>query len=256
MVLKIDAPGPQGQPWFDSFPGALTALLEDGHCVTVVHGNSAQPIRSVSSNGKNGHAKRKSAGSDEDALIADIGATNKSLVCRLNAAGMRALGLCGADGKILRMRRKNEMGSGRESLEIASVDPFWLDVISQQQSVLVMANLGPGPDKKLHRVDAGELAAACAVAWRADALVFLTAYEGIRNVGGEVIRWLEAGHVEALLQSSMLSPEVLSHLKAGHEAIKHGVRRVRILPFSCVNSLSQFYFAKIAEGTELILSSA
>jgi acetylglutamate kinase len=256
MVLKFDCPGPNGQPWPAEFPQVLLALLEDGHCVTLVHGSSAFAGPSAASLENNGDEVLRFTEPENEEVIASIGTTNKFLVSRLNAAGIPAIGLCGADGRILRTRKKFAHGSASSSLAIASVDPFWLDVISQRKGIPLMANLGPGTDGGLHCLDAGELAAACAVAWQADALIFLTAYEGIRNTDGEIIRWLESGRLQTVMQDSKLSPEALSHLRACQDAIVRGVRRVRILPFARVASLAQFYFTRIVEGTEVILSTA
>jgi hypothetical protein len=41
-------------------------------------------------------------------------------------------------------------------------------------------------------------------------------------------------------------------LKACKHALEHGVRRVRILPVSSIESLQLFYFSRIEHGTEVV----
>jgi len=49
-----------------------------------------------------------------------------------------------------------------------------------------------------------------------------------------------------------LRHDMRARLQASALALRHGVRRVKILPMSNVDSLSLFYFSPIEHGTEVI----
>jgi acetylglutamate kinase len=95
------------------------------------------------------------------------------------------------------------------------------------------------------------MAAACAVACRASALIFLTDVAGVKGADGSVIRWLNLGQVNELVATSIVSGGMLPKLEACRHALNRGVGRVRIFPASEAEALAQFYFEKSGAGTEV-----
>jgi hypothetical protein len=66
----------------------------------------------------------------------------------------------------------------------------WLEAIWQLNGVPVLCSMALGFDGEYYNINADEMAAACAIACRADALVFLTDVPGVKGADGEVLRWL------------------------------------------------------------------
>ena len=232
---------------------AASQLLSQGHQVTIVHG-SARPLLNPDGNGADRPSTKVKEWPDDPALMVLGDRLHKCLVASLNRAGVPAIGVCGADGNMVRIRRlRSGSPSNETTLEVAAVDPFWLNVISQNHGVPVMANVATGANDGFHCLCADDLAAACAIGWRADALIFLTSAEGVRNGDGMVLRWLEAGQDANLLSHSAGSRGMLSKLVACNKALRSGVHRARILPVSQTQSLSTFCFERVDYGTEVIL---
>jgi acetylglutamate kinase len=102
-------------------------------------------------------------------------------------------------------------------------------------------------------VNADSVASACAVAWKADALIFLTDVPGVKGADGDVIRWLDIKNIDAMVQESVISGGMLPKLAACTLALKKGVGRVRILPASSVEALPGFFTHRIDCGTEVIV---
>ena len=98
------------------------------------------------------------------------------------------------------------------------------------------------------------MAAACAIGWQANALIFLTGGKGIHDKDGKIIRWLEAEQINLLVTSSIVADKVLPKLVACHDALKQGVHRVRIFPVSHIQSLPSFFMERLDCGTEIIIS--
>ena len=124
------------------------------------------------------------------ALMVLGGMVNKKLVAAIQAAGMPAVGFCGGDGMTFRARRKHIAGNDLGFVgEICFAEPCWIEALWQQGGIPVLASLALGADGEYYNVNADEMAAACAAACHANALIFLTdvpGSEGRRRHGDSV----------------------------------------------------------------------
>lgn len=245
------------------FCRALAQLLEEKHCVMVVHGRNRELLQGVQ------EAVDSACSLEEQSLIMskilDIelmaaAKLNKTFVAKLARIGIPAFGLFGADGNLVRTRQRNASNGHSHpksgyKFEAAAVNPFWLEIIPKNGGVPVLANIALGPDGHYYSVDADQLAAVCSIAWKADALIFLTREAGVKNHDGSIIRWFEAKQLTDPLCTSTVPGNLLSKLNACHYVLQHGVKRARILPLSRSESLASFYFSKIDFGTEVILAA-
>jgi len=102
-----------------------------------------------------------------------------------------------------------------------------------------------------YNVNADQMAAACAVACQASALIFLTDVPGVKGADGAVIRWLDLSQVAELVETAVVQGGMLPKLEACRHALSKGVGRVRILPASEADVLPEFYFSKLQLGTEV-----
>jgi acetylglutamate kinase len=98
------------------------------------------------------------------------------------------------------------------------------------------------------------MAAACAVACKADALVFLTDVPGVRGSNGEVMRWLSVDQIAGLTQDAVISGGMLPKLSACREALLAGVKRVRILPADAASVLPDLCSTRVLQGTEVMVA--
>ena len=73
------------------------------------------------------------------------------------------------------------------------------------------------------------MAAACAIACEADALIFLTDVPGVKQADGSVMPRLDTKQVAGLIDESVVSGGMMPKLEACTQALKSGVGRVRIL---------------------------
>ncbi len=189
------------------------------------------------------------------ALMVLAGIVNKSVVAAIVAAGNPAIGLCGGDGMTFRARKKHAEGCDLGFVgEICSVEPRWLEAIWAQDGIPVLSSLALGSDGEYYNVNADQMAAACAVACHADALIFLTDVPGVKDGEGSVIPWLNLKQIAELVQESVVAGGMLPKLEACGQALRKGVGRVRILPAANVEMLPQFYFMRLDCGTEVIVA--
>ena len=125
------------------------------------------------------------------------------------------------------------------------------EALWQQGGIPVLASLALGADGEYYNVNADEMAAACAAACHANALIFLTDVPGVKDAEGAVIPWLSTKQAQDLADGSIISGGMLPKLEACRQALKHGVGRVRILPAAEAEALPQFYLTKLNCGTEV-----
>ena len=122
------------------------------------------------------------------ALMVLAGIVNKSLVAAIAAAGRPAIGLCGGDGGVFRARKKQDAEYDLGFVgEICFSEPRWLKAIWAEGGVPVLSSVALGGDGQYYNVNADQMAAACAIACEADALIFLTDVAGVKQADGAVM---------------------------------------------------------------------
>lgn len=237
---------------------AIADLVKDGHNVAVVHGGGVQLTRTLKQLGKKSEfvagLRITDAETRDAALMVLGGRVNKSLVASLGAQGQSAVGLSGGDGLIFRARKKRTAPDLGFVGEIVASDPRWLEAIWKMGSVPVISSMALGFDGEYYNVNADEMAAACAAACKADALVFLTDVPGVRGANGEVMRWLSVDQIAALTKDEVISGGMLPKLSACREALLQGVKRVRILPAEAASVMPDLCTSRIVHGTEVLVA--
>jgi acetylglutamate kinase len=237
---------------------AIFDLVSDGNQVAVVHGGGVQLTRTLAQMGKKSEfvsgLRVTDAETRDAALMVLAGRVNKSLVATLGQLGQSAIGLSGGDGHVFRARKKKTTPDLGFVGEIAATDPKWLEAIWKMGAVPVISSIALGFDGEYYNINADEMASACAIATKADALVFLTDVPGVKGADGNVMRWLSLKEIPSLESASVVSGGMLPKLNACREALLHGVKRVRILPAGAAASLPDLVSTRVNDGTEVMVA--
>jgi acetylglutamate kinase len=224
---------------------ATACLVHDGHSVAIIHGHHHEDISNCAL------ATIEQCRSCTDDAIVEIERENRNMVGVLNRAGAAALGLRVGDGATCDLRKARCI-CNRESVELVRMNARWIDCICRNQGVPVISNLALASWGEQCLLDADNLAADCAKAWRADALIYLTTVEGVRSADGATMRWLDISCLDRLKNMSEITHDMLAKLRACGRAIESGVGRVRILPLAHIDCLPVFFSSRIDAGTEVI----
>jgi len=257
VVIKIGGAALEEKSSLRNCARAVVELAHDGHSVAVVHGGGSALTRTLQRLGKQSefvNGLRVTDSETRDVAVMVLGGiVNKSLSAAISAAGQPAFGMCGGDGMSFRARKKNTKGHDLGYVgEISATDSRWIEAIWSLGGIPVISSVALGSDGEYYNVNADQMAAACAVACRADALIFLTDVPGVKNAEGVVMPWLGLKHVPALINDAVIGGGMLPKLEACSHALHHGVGRVRIFPAQEVHQLPQFYFSKLDCGTEVV----
>ena len=260
IVVKIGGAALDDESVLRKCAHAIVALAGDGHHIAVVHGGGGALTRTMQKLGKTSEfvngLRVTDAETRDMALMVLGGMVNKKLVAAIGAAGKSAVGLSGGDGTSFRARKK-ESAEGCDLGfvgEICAVEPRWIEAIWNQGGIPVIASLAVGATGEYYNVNADQMAAACAVATQASALIFLTDVPGVQGPDGSVIRWLDLTQAATLVETAVVKGGMLPKLEACRHALSKGVGRVRILPASEADALPDFYFSKLQHGTEVCVA--
>lgn len=257
-VVKLGGAGLENPSLLQGCVRAIADLVRDGNQVAVVHGGGVQLTQTLQALGKKSEfiaGLRVTDGETRDvALMVLTGKVNKKLVAALGALGQPAVGMSGGDGLIFRARKKRTAPDLGFVGEIAASDPRWIDAIWQLSGVPVISSMALGFDGEYYNVNADEMAAACAAACRADALVFLTDVPGVKGSDGEVLRWLSIDQIAEMAKNAIITGGMLPKLSACREALLNGVKRVRILPAEAAAALPDLCSSRVAQGTEVMVA--
>ena len=257
-IVKLGGAGLESPSLLDGAMRAITDLVRDGNQVAVVHGGGIQLTRTLKAMGKESRfidgLRITDAETRDVALMVFAGKVNKSLVAALGALGQPAVGLCGGDGLLFRARKKRTVPDLGFVGEIAASDPRWVEAIWQLNGVPVLCSMALGFDGEYYNINADEMAAACAIACRADALVFLPDVPGVKGANGQVLRWLSIDQIAEMAKSAVISGGMLPKLSACREALLNGVKRVRILPAEAAASLPDLCSSRVTHGTEVMVA--
>jgi acetylglutamate kinase len=256
IVVKIGGAALEDVSTLRKCARSIAELARDGHRVAVVHGGGSALTRVLKQLGKKSEfvdgLRVTDAETRDVALMVLGGMVNKKLVAAIQAMGMPAIGFCGG-GMAFRARKKLVRGNDLGFVgEICFAEPCWIEALWERGGIPVLASLALGADGEYYNVNADEMAAACAAACHADALIFLTDVPGVKDAAGTVIPRLSTKEAEELANGSIISGGMLPKLEACREALKQGVGRVRILPAAEAEALPQFYLTRLSCGTEVI----
>ena len=136
------------------------------------------------------------------------GKLNKEIVAKLHALGVKAIGVSGADGGLLKAIRKKKLiiidERGRKRVikggytgSIKEVDVEFLEKILDSGYLAVVSPIAMGFEHELLNVDADQAASAIAITAKADKLLILTDVDGL-ILNGELVRELHVDEFEEI----------------------------------------------------------
>jgi acetylglutamate kinase len=255
LVVKIGGAALDNKELVSKFAKTIPSLCKEEHKLVIVHGGGAALSRTLKQLGCETSFVNGLRVTDEQtrdvAMMVLAGQLNKQLVAAIGAAGQPAIGICGGDLRMFRAVKKLSPNLGYVG-EIVSVDAEWIERLWSAGIVPVVSSLALGSDGEYYNVNADAMASACAVACGADALIYLTDVDGVKDAEGLVMRWLEVGSIGQMVADATVSGGMLPKLEACTKALRKGVARVRILPAAQSEVLPGFFTHPIACGTEVV----
>jgi acetylglutamate kinase len=191
------------------------------------------------------------------------GSINKQIVGYINAAGGKAIGLCGKDGNMVMAkkatRRVVDPDSNIEKVvdlgfvgEPDKVDLTVLNVVLGRELIPVLAPVCAGADGSSFNVNADTFAGAIAGALKAKRFLLLTDVPGVLDKNKKLIEKLSAAEVRSLIADGTISGGMIPKVETCIEAIERGVEGVVILNGKTPHAVLLELFTEHGAGTLIV----
>lgn len=222
----------------------------------IVHGGGKEISRWVGKVGKEAEfvgGLRVTDGETMEIAEMVLSKVNKSLVTMVQELGVKAVGISGKDGGLLKVKKKYANGRDIGYVgEVTEVNPKILFDLLEKDFLPIVAPIGLDEEFNTYNINADDAACAVAKAVGADKLVFLTDIEGLyRDIDDKstFIPRLTADQADELIRSGYIGGGMLPKLSNCTAAIRAGVNRVHILDGRIPHCLLLEIFTKEGIGT-------
>ena len=225
----------------------------------IVHGGGKEISKWVSKVGKESTFVNGLRVTDEETMeIAEmvLSKVNKRLVTMVQELGVKAVGINGKDGGLLKVEKKYSEGQDIGFVgNITEVNPKVLYDLLEKDFLPIVAPIGLDEQFRSYNINADDAACAVAKAVGAEKLAFLTDIEGLYrdfNDKSSFISRLSASEAQELIDSGMIGGGMLPKLGNCTDAIRNGVNRVHILDGRIPHSLLLEVFTNKGVGTAIV----
>ena len=181
---------------------------------------------------------------------------NKSLVQLVNELGVKAVGISGKDGMMLKCDKKYSDGADIGFVgDIREVNPQLIYDLLEKDFLPIICPVGYDDNYLSYNINADDAACAIATAVQAEKLAFLTDVEGLyRDFEDKesLISRMTASEAQEFVNSGALGGGMLPKLQNCIEAIDQGVSRVHILDGRIPHCLLLEVFTNKGIGTAIL----
>ena len=181
---------------------------------------------------------------------------NKSLVQMVQELGVKAVGISGKDGGLLKVKKKYSNGEDIGFVgEITEVTPKILYDLLEKDFLPIVCPIGMDEDYNTYNINADDAACEIAKAVNAEKLAFLTDIEGVYKDPEDpdtLISELTCEEAHALIEEGFIGGGMLPKLNNCIEAIENGVSRVHILDGRIPHCLLLEIFTNKGIGTAIL----
>ena len=185
-----------------------------------------------------------------------LGRVNKSLVQLVEELGVRAIGISGKDGALLKVDKKYSDGQDIGYVgEIKEVNGQILFDLLEKDFLPIVCPVGLDDDYNTYNINADDAACAIARAVKAEKLAFLTDIEGVYKDPKDpdtLISELRVDEAQELMKEGYIGGGMLPKLQNCIDAIENGVSRVHILDGRIPHCLLLEIFTNRGIGTAIL----
>jgi acetylglutamate kinase len=237
----------------DRLARQISGARAAGHEIAVVHGGGKQMTRYLTERGIQstfvGGLRVTTPETLDAVLKVFAGSVNHELVAAINRAGSLAVGVSGIDSFLVEAEQMDPaLGAvGR----VTKSNPALLHLLTANGYVPVVACVAGDREGHVYNVNADQMAVACAAAFGARQLIFLTDVEGVLDGAGQVRPLLTAADSRQLIADGIATGGMQAKLNASLSALEAGVEQVRIAPGAAAGILDRI-LAGEEPGTRMV----
>lgn len=237
----------------------VTLLKLVGFKPIIVHGGGKEINRWVTKIGMNPKFVNGLRVTDEatmELVEMVLGKVNKNLVQLIESLGVRAIGISGKDGGLLKVHKR--LVDGEDIGFVGEIDKVNIDILYdllEKDFLPVICTVGMDDEFNTYNINADDAACVIAKEMGAEKLAFLTDIEGVYEDPSNpdtLISELHIKEAQRLIESVNISGGMLPKLNNCIDAIKSGVSRVHILDGRIPHCLLLEIFTNKGIGTAIL----
>ena len=225
----------------------------------IVHGGGKEISKWVEKVGKEAEFINGLRVTDAETMeIAEmvLSKVNKSLVSLMQQVGLKAVGISGKDGGLLKVKKRFPGGKDIGYVgEVTEVDTEILTTLIEHDFIPVVAPIGVSDEFEDYNINADDAACAVATALNAEKLVFLTDIEGVfidPTDKSTLISEMNLDEARELIDNGVVGGGMLPKLNNCIAAMDNGVARVHILDGRLEHCLLLEFFTEKGIGTAIL----
>ena len=229
----------------------------------IVHGGGKEISRWVNKVGKEPKFVNGLRVTDAETMeLAEmvLGKVNKELVSLVESLGVKAVGLSGKDGGLLKVEKKFFDGQDIGFVgNVTEVNPKILSDLLEKDFLPIVCPIGMDSEYAAYNINADDAACAIAKAMHAEKLAFLTDIEGVYKDPKDpesLISKLFVKEAKELISNGNVGGGMIPKLQNCIDAIEEGVSRVHILDGRIKHCLLLEIFTDKGIGTAILRKEA
>ena len=237
----------------------VTLLKLTGFKPIIVHGGGKEISRWVNKVGLEPRFVNGLRVTDEETMeVAEmvLNKVNKNLVRMVEELGVRAIGISGKDGGLLRVEKKYSEGEDIGFVgDIKEVDATILNDLLEKDFLPIICPIGIDDNYQTYNINADDAAYAIATAMNAEKLAFLSDIDGVYKDYEDkdsLVSRLTVQEAKDLLETGGIQGGMLPKLQNCIHAIENGVSRVHILDGRIPHCLLLEIFTNNGIGTAIV----
>lgn len=182
------------------------------------------------------------------------GKVNKEIVCNLNRQNVKAIGISGQDGNLLKCR-KHFLESGEDIGWVGDVIEVKTEILSDMLDdsfIPVIAPIGFDDEGNSYNVNADSAAGSIAAAFPSEKLIYLSDVPGILLEGERVTRLTEE-KANAMIAAGQITSGMIPKVNSAFDTLHQGVERVHMLDGRVEHSMLVEIYTDSGIGTLFFL---
>ena len=207
----------------------------------VVHGGGPQIETALKRLGKKGEFVQGMRVTDAETMeVVEWvlgGEVQQDIVGLINQAGVKAVGLTGRDGAMIRAQKlvlhdsqdPNKAYDVGQVGDIVSIDPSVVKALQDDAFIPVISPIGFGENNESYNINADVVAAKLATVLQAEKLLMLTNIPGVLDKQGQLLPELTPRRIDELVADGTISGGMLPKISGALDAAKSGVNAVHII---------------------------
>ena len=181
---------------------------------------------------------------------------NKQIVSKINSNGGSAIGLSGADGELLRVKKMKPIRKGVDLGrvgEITKVNTLLIKELLTSGHIPVIAPIGTNTKGLSFNINGDSAASKIASSLKAEKLIVLTNVEGIKDKNKKLISSLSKKQAKSLVKNGTIASGMVPKVKCLVDALTGGVKKAHIIDGRIPHAVVLETFTNSGIGTEILL---